>query len=121
MFAALLALAFAVTLMMAFFFFKKDKTDPNVIITKLVSLNESVLNKQASDQFSCKFRHTVTEVDQIDVFPEGSTEDQENILGVIPYEHKSRILHYLNTKTCSYKAQYNKESRKLNIELIEGF
>ena len=120
MFTFLLILALVITFLMAYLFFKKDSTDPYKIITKLEGFKMDVAAGQHSDEFDCVLRHTIEKEDKLDVLIVGENDSNNTMIGVIPYEHKSRILHYMNTSDCSYSASFNRQTEKLTIELIEG-
>ena len=117
MFQFLLVFALVVAAILLYYFLKMGNNDKDIIITKLEHLNESGLDSMEENEFKCELRHTGGDLDELDAHPIGPKSDTR--IGIVPYEHKGRILHFMNTKYLHYEASFNKENKKLTIDLID--
>lgn len=119
MFELILGFAIIVALTMAFFYLRSGNSNEDVIETLLESLDKEVLNELTQPQVFCELEHSNGDPDQLLVYVIPKEEGAKPI-GIIPYDFKPRILHFMNTSDCSYDAQFDRNTQKITIHLKEG-
>ena len=119
MFEFLLALAFIIALLIAYFYFFTGNTDARKIVTKLELFNNELCEAQSANEFPCELKHSGGKVDQLMAIPSSITDNTSTPLGGIPYDYKARILHYMNTKHLKIQTSFNKSTKELTIDLID--
>ena len=117
MFEVLLILAVVVAVVLFYYFVRMGNNEKNNIVTKLEHLDESALQNMEASEFKCEIRHSGGKLDELEVHPLGP--NSETRLGIIPYDYKGRILHFMNTRHFHYEASFNKEKKEITIDLVD--